>query len=299
MNDTAGTPEQNSADHFDGTRGVYFIANNHVLDMAIAFLASFRCFNSDIKLCLIPYDDKFDQIEALQSEFGFEIYRDQDVLKACDDISNQFHGHTVGAYRKLAAWTGPFDEFLYIDIDTIVHDSVDFVFDQFQEADILTSHSNNADTRKWVWKDSIDGPTVGLSQKQIAYAANTGFIVCRKASMDFSWMQSRVAAGLKIKDDMELGCMEQPFLNYLIVTSGNSYSSFGCIELDWEFPRELWAGTPGAKLVDGELKSPWGGPVLFIHWAGVWRARESLDEMPYRDLWLHFRNMNTSLPAFL
>ena len=264
--------------------------------MAIAFLTSFRTFNNNIDLCLIPYDDDFDQIEALQHEFQFEIFRISDILNACDDISIQFHNNRVGAYRKLAAWTGPFDEFLYIDIDTIVHASVDFVFDQLCHADILTSHSNNANTRQWVWKDAIDNHQTPLTTEQINFGANTGFIVCNKSTMDFEWIRNSVDAALKMKDFMELDCMEQPFLNYLFVTSGNTYTSMGCLDLD--FPRELWAGTPGATFVDGKLTSPWGNPILFIHWAGVWRSRESLHEMPYKDLWLHFRNMNTNMPTF-
>lgn len=38
---------------------VYFMANNKVLDMTIAFLNSFRMHNKELPLCLIPYNNDF------------------------------------------------------------------------------------------------------------------------------------------------------------------------------------------------------------------------------------------------
>jgi hypothetical protein len=41
--------------------GVYFSANDVVYDWAIAFLNSYRTFNPDLRLILIPFNDQCDR----------------------------------------------------------------------------------------------------------------------------------------------------------------------------------------------------------------------------------------------
>jgi hypothetical protein len=45
-------------------RGVYFLANDGILDMAIAFLNSFPTYNPSIALCLIPNADDVAQLNV-------------------------------------------------------------------------------------------------------------------------------------------------------------------------------------------------------------------------------------------
>src|SRR5262250_2265729 len=108
------------------SKGIYFLANNQVLDLAVAFLNSFRRFNPDTPLCLIPFDDNVDQITTLRSKYHFSTYRDSSVLRECDEISLRFHNSTMGHYRKLACWKGEFEQFIYIDVDTVVLANVSF-----------------------------------------------------------------------------------------------------------------------------------------------------------------------------
>lgn len=276
------------------TRGVYFLANNNVSELAIAFLNSFRKHNPDIALCLIPFNDKSDQIEALRDKYRFTVLEDKQLLAACDEISAHFHDKPLGTYRKLAAWEGPFDEFVYIDTDTIVLDSIDFVFENLAHADIFTSHSNLPHIRKWVWKDSIEGNDA-LTAEQIAFAANTGFFVSRKNLLDMRHIQSKVQAALVLKPHMELHCMEQPFLNYLIVTSGYRYGSlltFRNSGVNRRVKLEWWAGNRGGFVRGGKFRVLFGPPVFLLHWAGVWQKDGgSLSTIPYKRLWDHYRNL--------
>ena len=163
-------------------RGVYFLANNYVIDFAIAFLNSFRSYNPDIPLCLIPYDSNYDKIAALYEKFNFTIFNDEKVINACDDISSLFPSSISGGFRKLAMWEGPFDEFIYIDVDTVVLSNLDFVFNILLAFDFITSHSSIPVIRKWVWKDSIYTASI-LNEEQINYAANTGFIISHKKAL--------------------------------------------------------------------------------------------------------------------
>ncbi|MBP1203665.1 hypothetical protein JOD97_001679 [Duganella sp. 1411] len=279
------------------SRGVYFLANNKVYELAVAFLNSFRTHNRELDLCLIPYDQDVDRIIALKDTYAFSVFQDDHLLASCDAISEKFHGKRLGAYRKFVAWEGTFDEFIYIDLDTVVLDSVDFAYENLHRCDIYTSHSNIEAIRQWVWKDSIYEKNI-LAPEQIAFAANTGFFVSTRHLLNMGQIEAKVDAGLRLKDDMELKCMEQPFLNYLIVTSGHRYGSLLTFLVSGADPTvklEMWAGNPGCIVGDGKLHMPNFPPIFLLHWAGIWQSDNgSLSEIPYKKLWDHYRNLSLS-----
>jgi hypothetical protein len=278
-------------------RGAYFLADDGILDMAIAFLNSFRTYNPSIALCLIPYADDVKQLASLRQQYNFTIWSDVATLQWCDEISRSFHGCTVGQYRKLAIWEGPFDQFVYIDSDTVVLHSIDFALRYLDRFDFLTSHSDMPQIRSWVWKDSVYA-TGALTNRQISYAANTGFLVSRRECLSHAQVQSRLPGALALAHHMELLCCEQPLLNYLIVTSGLRYASLYTIARTagaWlSIPMELWAGRPSVVVRDGRIIHP-RKTVLMMHWAGEWeRARDERRQIPYYDLWSYYRHLTPS-----
>ncbi len=295
------------------TKGVYFIANDKVIELTIAFLNSFRKFNPKISLCLIPFNNDISEISKLQNRYNFTIYSDQKFLDFCDIISRRFHSETIGHYRKLAIWHGSFDEFVYIDIDTLVLKNIDFVFRLLTKYDFITSYSNTPSIRKWVWKDTIYETNV-LSDEQINFAANTGFIVSKKNNITLDDIKLRLPDALQLSQHMELNCMEQPFLNYLIVLSDKRYSSLNLLLDSSLFPEnyiEFWAGQKRKYLMKNKqsIHNDKLRDIFLIHWAGVWQLR-SIDIklfrflrllrirktiwstrifMPYKKLWKHYR----------
>ena len=276
-------------------RGVYFLANDKVYDLAIAFLNSFRLYNKNIELCLIPFDENYKQIENLKDQYNFFVYENTEVLHSCDQISAHFHEKKLGAYRKIAAWEGVFDEFVYIDIDTVLIDNIDFVFNKLEQFPLFTSHSNSPGLIKWVWKESIYKKNM-LTEEQIAFSANTGFIVSKRMVLSVNVAMEKAASCLNLKSDMVLFCMEQPFLNYLIVTSEIEYSSLLVMykkKYYSDIKLECWAGIEDGIVHDGKLYSPRGEPFFIVHWAGLWQDNaDNLKNVPYNELWLHYRNLN-------
>jgi len=272
--------------------GVYFLANDRVYDQVVAFLNSFREHNPTIALRLIPFADDTSRIEALAPRYGFTVWNDAEVLKRCDAISARFHGEVVGHYRKLAAWEGEFDRFLYIDCDTVVLHSVDFVFEHLARHDFLASHSNIPNIRKFVWRDSVYSTGV-LTREQIRYSANTGFVASRTEALDLDQVEARLDGALALAEHMELICCEQPLLNYLIVTSGRPYTSLSSIAVktgDWDIPQERWAGLSIDPVPDGRGPQ---SPILMVHWAGEWeKSRREGTPIPHRELWEHYRTMS-------
>jgi hypothetical protein len=262
--------------HSSVRRGVYFLANDRVLDLVIAFLNSFRVHNPTMPLCLVPFDDGISRVLEYRERFGFSVYQDSAKLERCDAIGRLLHGRTVGHYRKLAIWEGEFDEFIYIDVDTVVLAAVDFVFGFLQACEFVTSHSNHTSLERWVWKRSIRR-SGELREEQWSYSANTGFVASKVGAMTLDAAEAGSARALMIRRHMNLQCQEQPFLNYLIVTSGGRYASLAALaSAGSPFPMKLefWAGRRGATIKGGQLLPPKGRPpVLLVHWAGQWQAR--------------------------
>ena len=280
------------------TRGVYFLANNKVFEQVVAFLRSFRTHNPDIPLCLIPFDKDFDKISALKDAYSFSIFEGAELLASCDTISEKFHGYVLGTYRKLVVWEGIFDTFMYIDVDTVVIEPVDFAFEHLKHAHYVASHSNIAEIRRWVWKDNVYNTNL-LTAPQIEFSANTGFFVSRRGLLPMKHCVAKATGALELKDSMELECMEQPFLNYLVVTSGYSYTSLLQLYIYGLAPNvrlEWWAGTPGGHVEGGTMHSPEGCPSIFlVHWAGKWKESGGSSEgLPYKELWDFYRRPGIS-----
>src|SRR5690606_38932611 len=176
-----------------------------------------------------------------------------------------------------------YDNFIYIDIDTVVNHSFDCIFDFLKDYDLLTATSNFDPIRGWVWRNTIDTvATKGLlTWAQKAYAANTGFIAAKKESFSLDFFMGKALEAIKLIPHMELHCIEQPFLNYAFVTSSKKISSLRvlrCESGDETIPIERWAGEKFAIVEGGKIRFPqesgtwfYENPVLFVHWAGLWQ----------------------------
>lgn len=290
-------------------RGVYFLANDRVLEWVKGFLHSFRAHNPSLPLCLIPYDRRCDRVCALSTRYDFLVYDDQSRLEACDRIAARFHpNQALGHYRKLACWHGPFQQFIYVDVDTIVLKSLDIVFPLLADYDIVVASSNMPELKSWVWRPTIDDAGV-LSDQQVAFSANTGFIASsREAAAEIEKGVDNLDSALSLVAHMALQCAEQPFLNYLMVTSTLRRTSLRT--LGRPYPQEFYAGVAGAVVEHGSL-SHQGEVPLFVHWPGEWphsrlgwamhKLRVLLGlwtrgikpmppSLPYRSLWSYHRD---------
>ena len=258
-------------------RGVYFLANDSVLDIVIAFLNSFRIHNPTIPLCLIPFASDLDNISRLSEIYGFSIYRDEGILRRCDDIANTLFSQRPfwhrGHLRKLCAFEGPFDEFIYVDCDTVILSDVSFAFQFLGFADFVFAHSHDPGMKRWVWKESISTAGV-LSEEQIALSASTGFICSRRKQLTLDETERRLPEVLSIGEHLEWSCLDQSFLNYLAVTSSNACTSLFKIRTDsglWNIPLEQWAGESPLFRFRNPI-SPLSNDLLMVHWAGRWCA---------------------------
>jgi hypothetical protein len=308
---SVATPPSKDERPANPSRGVYFIANDYVRELAIAFLKSFRRFNPSMPLCLIPYDDRASEVISLKDEYRFTVFEDSDALRVCGRVSRSFLPYDCGMFRKLAAWSGQFDEFIYFDADTLVLADVSTLFAHLARADFLVSDAFVPGNRKWVWKDSIYQANV-LTKDQIEFAANMGFFISRRGLFSPEEMLAAADRSSPLGRHMELNCLDQPFLNYLILTSGARYSSLRQLRDEFDdrsIPIEVWAGLRKRPALREGRYFRGADPVFLVHWAGQWQLRPfertfaSLvsrlglkssvisRRMPLRDLWQEYRKM--------
>lgn len=118
----------------------------------------------------------------------------------------------VWALRKLATWQGIFDEFVYIGIDTVVLENLDVVFSFLRDFDFMTSHAYIPWIVKFVWNESIFR-IKRLTQQQILFATNTGFIVSRRNALSLDDVEAKLPSALELAPHMALEYKEQPLIN--------------------------------------------------------------------------------------
>jgi len=273
------------------TKGVYFLTCDAMYELSLTFLESFRHFNPNIDLFLIPYNSEADAIRRLAESYNFNVIADRDSLTVCDVISTYFHGDRVGQYRKLMAWEGPCDDFIYIDIDTIVLNDVGFAFDYLEQFDVIVAESNLNGTNQFTWKKR---PTHYFSAEQIAFAANTGFVTSRRGIISIEFALRRIHEALLLADFMELASAEQPLLNYLFLEVGARCTSLRNLAKSPahknSIPLQIWGG--GLTEEDNAICAPPTRrfPTLMIHWAGVWKEGAHLSNA----LWRYYRDCGQS-----
>lgn len=261
--------------------GLYFIANDVVYDLTVAFLNSVRTFEPFLPLCFIPYNDDVGKIVSLGDRYQFTVWTDDSALKRCDALSRRFHGRVSGHYRKLVIWGGPFERFAYIDVDTILLTNLDTPLAILDTYDILAATSNNPAIRHFVWKQTMPAKPAILDSE---YAANTGFLLSKREMLSTEYILHATDSAGRYLNYMELECAEQPLLNYLIVKSGRRYSSLSRIARESgrrDIPLQIWSGSFDDDLLSRAV------PPLLVHWAGQWQHGAHIKSL----VWNYFRHL--------
>ena len=110
-------------------KGIYIVANDQVVNNTIALLKSIRLYDPDTPIMMIPFDENSQQVaEIITNKYGVEIYPDLEFVdNLCHKLYNIFGQgffNTPNKQKKQACWFGPFDEFLYIDVDIVVFEKI-------------------------------------------------------------------------------------------------------------------------------------------------------------------------------
>jgi len=278
----------------DILRGVYFLACDKVYDLTVAFLNSLRAHNPDISLCLIPFSESYNAIAHLSTAYNFTVLNSSfyiQLLLSYDAASSSLHGTCRGHYRKLMAWHGPYDEFIYVDVDTLILCDFNPLFPLLKRFDFVAATSNKHENLSYVWKRD---PSSFLSDQQITFAANTGFFMSYKNAITSSRITIALQKATHIATYLQLRCMEQAFVNYLVVTSGLRFTSLyhlSLVESRHDLPLEIWGALLDPSLKADKIHTSFSHKVLMVHWAGL------QSEAPYltSTAWRYYRFIKSGL----
>lgn len=264
--------------------GVYFSANDVVYDWAIAFLNSFIKFNPDLRLILIPFNDNCDRIFQLQDKYNFELYIDP-AFNRLEAIGQAFElGHTpTGPYwfRRYAAFWGPCDRFIYLDVRQVVLGNLtplitaldEFSFDFLYYDCAINQVYEPGEFRQQLLRE---GKGRGF---------NSGRWAARKGLFSIEEFERLAAEALKIREQLNPRNTDQAFINYCC-----DLESFRCghfAEVIGGICQNSWARQPGEIYQSDEMYRLWdyGGlehkkQVILLHWAGYKLGAT----MPHRNL---------------
>ncbi len=278
------------------TRGVYFSANDAVYDWTIAFLNSYRRFNSDLPLYLIPFDEKCDRLLDVQSEYDFKIYTDPafERLEAIGEAFELGHSPGVGPYwfRRYAAFWGPLDEFMYLDARQIVLADLEPFVTAPREHGFEFMHYDCA-------LDQVYEPGPfrrEMLRQSRARGFNSGRWASRKGLFTMEEFEELAEEALQIRDQLNPRNTDQAFINYCCDVKPVQYGHIA--EVMGGICQQGWANQPGSVYEEDGDYYLWnyGGldhkkRLALLHWAGISEG----PTMPERKWFLRFRYDRSSL----
>lgn len=273
------------------TRGVYIVANDRVANNAIALMSSIRRHDPDLPVIMIPFNADCQRVQQVLTEyFQVQVFPDLHLLEELTTtIGNIFPRDFLklpNKMRKLAAWFGPLEEFLYIDTDIITFRSLVETFEFLRDVDFL-----NCDFHcKGRGLSDVFSPVV-VEQKIFTETAlqdvfNSGFWGSRQSvfSMDKMVGLLKECAAHREYFDFSSGTTDQPIMNYLILKGAER--RLNIVRANPEEPGS-WGGSAhfverDRVLYDGDR------PLRYLHWAGTPMRPGG----PYRDLWEYYRYLD-------
>ncbi len=277
------------------TRGIYILANDRVIDQAIALLNSIRLHDPETPIVMIPYDEHYHVVErVLADSFNVKVYDDLALLTRLDQLVIEVFGDRFFArpnqFRKQACWFGQFDQFLYIDTDIVVFEKIIEVLHYLDHHDfICCDYQHNGGIQNVFDPRIVNAGTFTASELEDIF--NCGFWGAKKglfSEPELHRIFSECAAHPEYFDFSQK-TSDQPIINYLILKYVPN--RFNLVRRVGGCPGS-WAGSSfeqrGYQLIDTKVEQV----LPYLHWAGF-RIQPGC---PYWSIWEHYRYLNQIKP---
>lgn len=270
--------------------GVYFSANDAVLEWTYAFLNSFRESNPSLPLFLIPFSSDCKAILRLRREYDFEVYADPSFAEL-ERIGEEYElGHTPHGrfwFRRFASFWGPLEQFMYLDARQVVLTDLRPFIQAPRPYGFDLLHFDCA-------IEQVYQPSpfrTELLRQGGARGFNSGRWASRRGVFTLEELRKLADQSLRIRDQLNPRNTDQAFLNYCCDTKPIRYGRFSDVMGD--ICPDGWARQPGQIYRQNGRHYLWdhGGlshrrRVVLIHWAGIGNQ----PTMPRRRLFLKYRD---------
>ncbi|MEL6780615.1 MAG: Npun_R2821/Npun_R2822 family protein [Cyanobacteria bacterium J06597_16] len=273
-------------------RGVYIVANDKVAENAIALMSSLRFHDPDVPVFLIPFNDDHQRVASRLAElYGVQLFPDLDFLDALTEQIGEIFPRDFLALpnkmRKLAAWFGPLDEFLYIDTDILFFTPVTDTLAYLDQADFIWCDYHYKRGLEDVFSQVVPAQNI-FSTEALQDVFNSGLWGSKKSVLSLKQLYEvlRDCAAHHEYFDFSSGCTDQPIMNYLVLSSIENRCNIAKAR---DNEPGSWGGSThfierDHRLFDGDR------PLRYLHWAGTPMRAGG----PYRNLWTYYRYLNDS-----
>ncbi|AKG21022.1 Npun_R2821/Npun_R2822 family protein [Calothrix sp. 336/3] len=277
------------------TRGIYIVANDRVLENAVALLNSIRLYDPEVLIYMIPFNEEYQQLaDIICNVHNVKIFPDLNLLNQfTQKIAEIFPPDFLALpnkMRKLAVWFGPLDEFLYIDTDIIVFEKIAENLNLLSQFDFLCCdfHYKSEGLRN-VFSPLVAEENI-FTTEQLADVFNSGFWASRKGIISMEKMEEilRECATHREYFDFTSGVTDQPILNYLVLKSFARRCNL--VKLPGQ-DIGSWGGSSHFQEKDYILYDS-DRRLKYLHWAGT-----PLKGGAYWKLWQHYRYLHEGKPT--
>lgn len=281
-------PHAGAAGAAEAALGVYTLANDTVIDRALALFESVKTFAPTLPLRVIPYDPRQQLLADCVRRFGYAYFEspEQDALQAIGERFYPASEFAARGFRKLAAFEGPFERFLFLDSDVVALSPITTILGALESADVDLVHFDT--DLDQVYRR---GP---LRERLVANGArgfNCGLFAGRRGALTVARLASSLARFDADWSTQLVPNAEQPFLNYFAdherLRVAAAYELLpGHCSTCWPAAGRIEADGADYRLRDsGRWDEGW--KLLCAHWAGF-----PLDPaMPNHWLFEHFHRL--------
>ena len=265
--------------------GIYTLANDGVFDSALALFESLQTFAPGMSVRVIPYDERQQRLSAATSGFGYS-YFESPAIAALHDLGREFYptqDFAARGFRKLAAFEGPFERFLFLDSDVLALSPLPALFESFaaSRADLLHFDTDLDQVYR-------PGPLRERFHARGARGFNAGLFGGRRRALTVQAFADCLHTLDRNWPSLLVPNAEQPFLNYFADSAGLEIRA--AHELQPDYCSTCWPAVGRIERSGGSYRlrdsGRWdeGWQLFFAHWAGFPLG----PEMPNRALFEEF-----------
>ena len=287
-------------------QGICTLGNDVVYDQIVALLNSIDAIlGPETPVCVFPFDEKLERLSAeISRRPNVSLYDNQEIITQWDEfmagaspasINRQYR--IYGGHRRFCAFNGPFEQFVYMDADTLLMSPLDVIFKKLDEYDCVVYDFQFLHPEK-VYNVKSPKLTQVFSQELIdSQIFCSGFYSSKRGLFDqekCQWLLSNLQEGGEPEILYPRG--DQPVLNYMFMRSEIPIYNFAD-----HLPQTIRTGnsvTSSHFQEKEHILYDKGNRLTFIHYIGVQPnmmtrvcSGENLD-FPYRDLFLYYRYLH-------
>ena len=215
----------------DNKWGIYTVANDRMAIRLATFLESVRTYDETIPVFVFPFDEKFESVAKIAELYNAKLVP---CLPLWDVIGENVYGDeeyrpsikSAGYFRKLNVFTGPLDNFIFLDANTLTLSNLASLTDSFFNSSYDIGFMATSMTNRTI---NVRGKKIiSLLDPNMGEGYNTSFFIGRKSAVNADF-----ALGLSKNQHLRKlfgKAPEQAFLAYYLAISATPHCKLNTID---------------------------------------------------------------------